>query len=113
MSPLRWTSKSIRALTAALREKGHQVSDFVVRRLLREGGYSMQANVKTAEGGQHVDRDAQFGYLNDRAVEHMSSGDPVISVDAKKKELVGAYKNGGREWHHVGEPETGQGPRLH
>jgi len=99
MSPLRWTSKSIRALTAALREKGHQVSDFVVRRLLREGGYSLQANVKTAEGGQHVDRDAQFGYLNDRAVEHLSSGDPVISVDAKKKELVGAYKNGGREWH--------------
>jgi hypothetical protein len=106
MSPLRWTSKSIRALTAALREKGHQVSDFVVRRLLREGGYSLQANVKTAEGGQHVDRDAQFGYLNDRAVEHMSTGDPVISVDAKKKELVGAYKNGGREWHHVGEPEA-------
>jgi hypothetical protein len=98
--------KSIRALTAALREKGHQVSDFVVRRLLREGGYSLQANVKTAEGGQHVDRDAQFGYLNDRAVEHMSTGDPVISVDAKKKELVGAYKNGGREWHHVGEPEA-------
>jgi hypothetical protein len=106
MSPLRWTSKSIRALTAALREKGHQVSDFVVRRLLREGGYSLQANVKTADGGQHVDRDAQFGYLNDRAVEHMSTGDPVISVDAKKKELVGAYKNGGREWHHVGEPEA-------
>ena len=105
MSPLRWTSKSIRALTAALREKGHQVSDFVVRRLLREGGYSLQANVKTAEGGQHVDRDAQFGYLNDRAVEHMSSGDPVISVDAKKKELVGAYKNGGREWRPVGDPE--------
>ena len=74
MSPLRWTSRSIRGLTAALREKGHQVSDFVVRRLLREGGYSLQANVKTAEGGQHVDRDAQFGYLNDRAVEHMSSG---------------------------------------
>ena len=105
MSPLRWTSKSIRTLTAALRAKGHQVSDFVVRRLLREGGYSLQANVKTAEGGQHVDRDAQFGYLNDRAVEHMSTGDPVISVDAKKKELVGADKNGGREWHHVGEPE--------
>ena len=105
MSPLRWTSKSIRALTAALREKEHQVSDFVVRRLLREGGYSLQANVKTAEGGQHVDRDAQFGYLNDRAVEHMSSGDPVISVDAKRMELVGAYKNGGREWQHIGEPD--------
>ena len=111
MSPLRRTSKSIRGLTAALREKGYQVSDFVVRRLLREGGYSMQANVKTAEGGQHVDRDAQFGYLNDLRRTSRGGGgahvqrDPVISVDAKKKELVGAFKNGGRAWHHVGEPE--------
>ena len=105
MSPLRWTSKSIRALTAALREKGHQVSDFVVRRLLREGGYSLQANVKTAEGGQHPDRDAQFGYLDDRAREYLAAGDPVISVDSKKKELVGLFKNGGREWHPAGEPE--------
>jgi Rhodopirellula transposase DDE domain len=106
MSPLLWTSKSIRALTKGLREKGHQVSDFVVRRLLREGGYSLQANVKTAEGGQHVDRDAQFGYLNDQAVAHMATGDPVISVDSKKKELVGNFKNGGREWHPKGEPES-------
>ena len=105
MSPLRWTSKSIRALTAALRGKGHQVSDFVVRRLLRERGYSLQANVKTAEGAQHEDRDAQFGYLNDQAQAHLASGDPVISVDAKKKELVGAYQNGGREWHPAGQPE--------
>jgi hypothetical protein len=105
MSPLRWTSKSIRALTAALREKGHQVSDFVVRRLLREGGYSLQANVKTAEGGQHPDRDAQFGYLGDRAREYLAAGDPVISVDSKKKELVGLFKNGGQEWHPAGEPE--------
>jgi hypothetical protein len=105
MSPLRWTSKSIRALTAALREKGHEVSDFVVRRLLREGGYSLQANVKTAEGGQHVDRDAQFGYLNQQAAAHMATNDPVISVDAKKKELVGAFKNGGREWLPAGDPE--------
>ncbi len=105
MSPLRWTSKSIRALTAALREKGHQVSAFVVRRLLAERGYSMQANVKTAEGGQHADRDAQFEYLNEQARQHLASGDPVISVDAKKKELVGAYKNGGREWHPAGQPE--------
>jgi hypothetical protein len=105
MSPLRWTSKSIRVLTAGLREKGHQVSDFVVRRLLREGGYSLQANVKTTEGGQHIDRNAQFGYLNDQATAHMATGDPVISVDAKKKELVGAFKNGGREWHPAGDPE--------
>ena len=76
-----------------------------MRRLLRERGYSLQANVKTAEGGQHPDRDAQFGYLNEQASAHLASGDPVISVDAKKKELVGAYKNGGREWQPKGEPE--------
>ena len=105
MSPLRWTSKSIRTLTAGVREKGHQVSDFVIRRLLREQGYSLQANVKTTEGGQHPDRDAQFAYLNDQASDHLAAGDPVISVDTKKKELVGAYKNGGREWQPAGEPE--------
>ncbi len=105
MSPLRWTSKSIRALTAALRDEGHHVSDIVVRRLLRERGYSLQANAKTTEGGQHADRDAQFAYLNDQATAHLAGGDPVISVDTKKKELVGAYKNGGREWQPKGEPE--------
>ena len=105
MSPLRWTSKSIRVLTGALRQKGHRVSDFVVRRLLHEQGYSLQANAKTLEGGQHPDRDAQFGYLNDQARAHMAAGDPVISVDTKKKELVGVYKNAGREWHPCGEPE--------
>jgi len=104
-SPLRWTSKSIRALTAALREKGHEVSDFVTRRLLREGGYSLQANAKTIEGTQHADRDAQFGYLNAQAREHLDAGDPVISVDTKKKELVGEFKNGGREWRPAGDPE--------
>ena len=72
--------------------------DFVVRRLLRERGYSLQANVKTAEGGQHADRDAQFEYLNVQANAHLACGDPVISVDTKKKELVGAYKNGGRHY---------------
>lgn len=104
MSPLRWTSKSIRKLTAELREEGHLVSDFVVRRLLREQGYSLQANVKTAEGGQHPDRDGQFVYLNDQARQHMATGDAVISVDAKKKELVGSYKNAGQEWNRAGEP---------
>ncbi len=88
-----------------MREKGHQVSDFVIRRLLREQGYSMQANVKTAEGGQHVDRDAQFAYLNIQAGEYTAAGDPVISVDTKKKELIGAYKNGGQEWQPAGQPE--------
>ena len=105
MSPLRWTSKSIRALTTALREQGHLVSDIVTRRLLREGGYSLQANAKTTEGGQHVDRDAQFAYLNDQATDHLATGNPVISVDTKKKELVGSYKNNGREWHPKGDPE--------
>ena len=105
MSPLRWTSKSIRALTAALRDEGHHVSDIVVRRLLRERGYSLQANAKTTEGGQHADHDTQFAYLNDQATAHLAGGDAVISVDTKKKELVGAYKNGGREWRPKGEPE--------
>ena len=88
-----------------MRDEGHHVSDFVVRRLLRERGYSLQANAKTTEGGQHLDRDAQFAYLNDRATDHLAAGDPVISVDTKKKELVGAYRNGGREWQPKGEPE--------
>ena len=104
MSALRWTSKSIRKLTAELRAQGHQVSEFVIRRLLREQGYSLQANVKTAEGGQHPDRDKQFAYLNTQAMRHMDAGDAVISVDAKKKELVGAYKNDGREWNRAGTP---------
>jgi hypothetical protein len=104
-SPLRWTCKSLRALAAALRAQGHQVSEFVVRRLLIEAGYSLQANSKTAEGGEHVDRDAQFGYLNERVKDHQAAGCPVISVDAKKKELVGEYKNAGREWQPGGQPE--------
>ena len=104
MSPLRWTSRSTRTLAQALTKDGHRVSDFVVRRLLRELGYGLQANAKTTEGGQHPDRDAQFGYLNDQAQAHMDASNPVISVDTKKKELVGAYKNGGREWSPAGEP---------
>jgi Rhodopirellula transposase DDE domain len=104
MSALRWTSKSTRALARALTDQGHPVSGFVVRRLLKELGYSLQANAKTTEGGQHPDRDAQFGYLNDTVRAHMVAGNPVISVDTKKKELVGQYKNGGREWSPAGEP---------
>ena len=104
MSPLRWTSKSTRTLAATLTGDGHRVSEFVVRRLLHELGYSLQANSKTTEGGQHPDRDAQFCYLNDQAQLHMDASDPVISVDTKKKELVGDYKNGGREWSPGGEP---------
>lgn len=77
----------------------------MVRRLLAEGGYSLQANCKTIEGNQHPDRDGQFAYLNEQARHYLEAGDPVISVDTKKKELVGAYKNGGAEWRPAGEPE--------
>jgi hypothetical protein len=106
MSPLRWTSKSTRTLATALRERGHQVSEYVVRRLLKALGYSLQANIKTAEGRQHPDRDAQFGYLNDQVKAHQAEGCPVISVDTKKKELVGNYRNSGREWQPTGDPRS-------
>ena len=88
-------------LTAA----GHKVGPDTVGRLLHEQGFSLQANSKTLEGVSHPDRDAQFSYINDQAADHLAAGDPVISVDAKKKELVGEYKNGGREWRPAGEPE--------
>jgi hypothetical protein len=84
---------------------GHAVSPPTVAKLLKAEGFSLQANAKTIEGGQHPDRDAQFRYLNDRVREHQDSGDPVISVDTKKKELVGKFKNGGREWQPKGAPE--------
>lgn len=105
MSPLRWTTKSTRRLADELTRQGHRVSADTVADLLREEGFSLQANAKTLEGRQHPDRDAQFRYINDRAKEHMGAGDPVISVDTKKKELVGQYKNGGREWHPKGLPD--------
>ena len=88
-----------------MRGKGFSVSEQVVRRLLKEAHYSLQANARTAEGRQHPDRDAQFRYINTQVLDHQSSGDPVVSVDAKKKELIGAYKNGGREWMPEGQPE--------
>ncbi|MFJ2093060.1 ISAzo13 family transposase [Streptomyces sp. NPDC087901] len=104
MSPLRWTTKSTRRLADELTRQGHRVSADTVADLLREEGFSLQANAKTVEGAQHPDRDAQFRYINDRAKEHMGAGDPVISVDTKKKELVGQYKNGGLEWRPKGLP---------
>jgi Rhodopirellula transposase DDE domain len=103
-SPLRWTTKSVRRLAEALSDAGHKVSPPTVAKLLKAQGFSLQANVKTVEGADHLDRDAQFAYLNDQASDHLAGGDPVISVDTKKKELVGAYKNGGREWQPKGEP---------
>jgi transposase len=104
-SPLRWTTKSTRELAKALQDKGYRLSDLVVRRLLKEAGYSLQANAKTAEGRQHPDRDGQFRYLNDAVRDHQGEGEPVISVDAKRKELIGAYKNAGQEWQPTGQPE--------
>src|SRR5690242_2988407 len=104
-SPLCWTTCSTRKLAAELTAAGHRVGPDTVARLLHEQGFSLQANAKTIEGGQHPDRDAQFSYLNEQAVEHLAAGDPVISVDTKKKEPVGPYKNAGAEWRPAGQPE--------
>ncbi len=104
ISPLRWTAKSTRQLAAALTERGHRVSHVVVGELLHQLGYSLQANAKTREGRQHPDRDAQFGHLNAAVAAAIGAGEPVISVDTKKKELVGDFKNAGREWRPAGAP---------
>lgn len=105
MSPLRWTCKSTRQLAGALQERGHLVGYRTVAALLDQAGYSLQAAVKTLEGNQHPDRDAQFHYLNDQVKAFLAAGQPAVSVDAKKKELVGTFKNGGREWQPQGQPE--------
>ncbi|MGH2870279.1 MAG: ISAzo13 family transposase [Solirubrobacteraceae bacterium] len=102
--PLLWTSKSVRNLAAELRGLGHVVSFRTVARLLHELGYSLQANRKTKEGSQHPDRDAQFRHINERVSAAVVGDQPAISIDTKKKELVGEYKNGGREWAVKGEP---------
>jgi transposase len=102
--PLRWTAKSVRKLAAALRELGHRVSHETVARLLRGLGYSLQANAKVREGRQHPDRDQQFRHINDTVKTAIDHGQPVISVDTKKKELVGDFKNGGRELRPKGSP---------
>ncbi len=104
MSPLRWTCKSTGQLALALTRGGHPVSADTVGSMLRDSGYSLQANVKTQEGAQHPDRDAQFRYLNEQARAFRDAGLPVVSVDAKKKELVGSFKNVGREWQPTGRP---------
>jgi DDE family transposase/DDE superfamily endonuclease len=104
MSPLRWTTRSTRNLAAELFRQGHVVSADTVAGLLREEGFSLQGNVKTLEGSQNPDRDQQFRYINDQVKEHQAAGEPVVSVDTKKKELVGQYKNGGREWAPEGKP---------
>lgn len=104
-SRLRWTCKSLRALSRELRSQGHSVSTWTVAELLVEAGYSLQGNRKPKEGSRHPDRDAQFEHINATVIEHQRAGQPVISVDAKKKELVGDFKNGGKEWRPAGMPE--------
>lgn len=104
-SPVRWTSRSTRRLARELQTLGHNVSSHLVADLLHAAGYSLQLNQKTREGTTHPDRDAQFRYLNAEVVRHQRRHQPVISVDTKKKELVGDFKNGGREWRPRGQPE--------
>jgi Rhodopirellula transposase DDE domain len=103
-SPLRWTTKSTRHLADALTHMGHRVSHSVVAKILVSLGYSLQGTRKSGEGKQHPDRDAQFRYINELAEQFLASGDPMISVDTKKKELVGRYAQSGREWHPQGQP---------
>lgn len=104
-SALCWTTLSTRRLAAELTASGHPVSAEKVAQLLKAEGFSLQANAKQVEGNQHPDRDAQFSYLNDQAAAHQAAGDPVISVDTKKKELVGDFRNSGAEWRPAGNPE--------
>ena len=103
-SPLLWTTKSAKHLSGELRARGHRCSPQTAWRLLREEGFSTQANAKVAEGRRHPDRDAQFRYIAGQAREHLAAGQPVISVDAKKKEQVGQYAQAGREWRPKGGP---------
>lgn len=104
-SPLRWTCKSLRQLEAELRKQSYTVSHTSIGNLLKKLGYSLQGNRKTLEGNEHPDRNAQFEFINARTEKAMHDGQPVISVDTKKKELVGQYKNGGKELQPKGEPE--------
>ncbi len=105
MSPLRWTCKSTMNLAQALTRHGHAVGAWTVGAMLKQAGYSLQSNRKTKEGASHPDRNAQFEYINGSVERFQQRGQPVISVDTKKKELVGPFKNGGREWQPKGEPE--------
>jgi Rhodopirellula transposase DDE domain len=104
-SPLRWTCKSLRRLAQVLQAQGHAVSRTLVGHLLNEAGYSLQGNRKTTEGDSHPDRDAQFGYINTQVTTALAEQQPVISVDTKKKELVGDFRNNGREYRPQGNPE--------
>ena len=105
-SPLRWTCKSLRRLAVALQAQGHAVSHTLVGEILKERGFSLQGNRKTMEGASHPDRDAQFAYINAEVKTALAEAQPVISVDTKKKELVGDFKNNGREYRPKGDPEA-------
>jgi hypothetical protein len=105
MSPLRWTCKSTRKLAAELRRQNHPVGERTVATLLRLAGYSLQGNRKTREGTSHPDRNAQFEYIHGRVLRYQRRGQPVVSVDTKKKELVGDFKGSGEEWQPAGKPE--------
>ena len=104
-SPLRWTCKSTRKLAQELTQQNHAVTDRTVAKLLKDAGYSLQANRKTREGSSHPDRNAQFDYIGRRVTAFQKQHQPVVSVDTKKKELVGEFKNSGQEWRPKGEPE--------
>src|SRR5918912_1441087 len=104
--PLRWTCKSLRRLADELQAQGHRISRTLVGELLHGLGFSLQANAKTREGLSHPDRDAQFAFIDAKVKTALAAGEPVISVDAKKKELVGEFKNGGRAWRPKGSPEA-------
>jgi hypothetical protein len=105
ISPLRWTCKSTRHLASELQRQGYSIGDRKVADLLHQMQYSLQANAKTIEGSNHPDRNAQFEYINEQSKKFLGQGVPVISVDTKKKELVGNFSNGGREWQPQGQPE--------
>ena len=104
MKPLLWTSKSVRHIQEELKQQGFHVSHELIRQILKEQDYSLQANRKTKEGGEHPDRDAQFEFINNQTKSFISKNQPVISIDCKKKELIGEYKNNGKEWQPIKNP---------
>lgn len=106
MSPLRWTAKSLSRLATDLRALGHKIGCTVLAELLKAQGFSLQVNRKTLEGADHPNRDAQFVFLNTAVKTALAEGQPVISIDTKKKELVGDFKTPGRDWRPKGNPET-------
>src|SRR6201993_622166 len=108
-SPLRWTSKSLGKLREALVGMGHEISESTLGKLLKGQGFRLQANQKTREGSQHPDRDQQFQHINETVKRALAEGQPTVSIDCKKKELVGEYKNNGREWEPTGKPVQVEG----